>query len=200
MTGGEFLVLLALAILGGIFTILFGVLRLFYRLADRSGRRAWKAVRDSRRSLFGPAGAPKELCRQLLAKHASLSPGVGNGLSFTCAGCPGRLDFIAGMTEIRFELDGGARERVEVSTPSFITQLAEDDPNAFRVRGSESLYRDVFRDEELAALLRNSEAPFEWIFGPSGYFLQFRDLPPRRRGTLALAEARVPAPESGARV
>ncbi len=96
---------------------------------------------------------------------------------FSCSGCPGRLDFIAGMTEIRFEVDGRARARLEVSTPSFVTRLAEDDPDALRVRGSEDLHREVFRDEELSALLRNLEASFEWTFGPSGFFLQIRDLP-----------------------
>jgi hypothetical protein len=177
MPGGEFGGLLVLVLVGGIFTILYGTLRLLYRLADRSGRRAWKAVTNPRRSLFGPAGPPEELCRRLMAKHPSLSPGIGDGLSFSCSGCNGRLDFIAGMTEIRFELDGRARERLDVSTPSFITQLAEDDPDALRVRGSDRLYREIFRDEELAALLRNSEVPFEWTVGPAGFFLQFRELP-----------------------
>jgi hypothetical protein len=177
MTGGKLLGLLLLALIAGILSLIVGTARLLFRLADRGGRRAWKAIADSRRSLFGPTGPPKELCRRLRAKHPSLSPGVGNGLSFSCSGCPGRLDFIAGMTEIRFELDERAGARLEVSTPSFVTQLAEDDPNAFRVRGSEDLYREIFRDEELSAWLRNLEAPFEWTFGPSGFFLQIRDLP-----------------------
>jgi hypothetical protein len=177
MTGGEFFGLLVLAIVAGIVTIIAGVFRLVYRLGDRGARRAWSALQQSSRSLFGPDGSPEELCPRLLAKHVELSPGIQGGLSFECSGCQGRLDFIAEWTEIRFQLDGRAKDTCEVSTASFMTQLAEEDPDAFRVRGNEELYRKVFADSELAWMLRSWRVGFEWSVRPAEFLLRIRALP-----------------------
>jgi hypothetical protein len=81
------------------------------------------------------------------------------------------------LTEIRSELNGPLKEHIEVSTPSFFTRLAEDDPNAFRVRGSESLYRQVFKDPSMAAMLQGWSVSFEWNVQPTEFFLQLRALP-----------------------
>jgi hypothetical protein len=168
---------LALVFLCGIAAVVIALFRLVYRLGDRGARRAWMAMRDSSRSLFGPAGPPEELCRRLVQKHSSLAPGPQGGLSFTGSGCRGRLDFISDRTEVRVELDHRIRESLEVATPTFITQLAEDDPDSFRIRGSQSLYRQVFADPSLPGMLREWRVPFEWLIGPSGFVLQLRALP-----------------------
>jgi len=169
--------LIGLLIFLAVLAVGFGLLRLIPRLGDRAARRAWTAVQRSTPSLFGPVGTPEELCRRLLEKHASLSPGLHGGLSFTGSRCRGRLDFISDRTEIRFELDGRMQETLEVATPTFITQLAEDDPHAFRIRGSQPLFHRIFRDGELARMLRGWGVPFEWTAGPSGFTLQIRSLP-----------------------
>jgi len=196
--GGEVLTFLVLAFLAGVITGVVGMLRLLVRMADRGAQQALRAAASSTRSLFGPGGHPGDIARRLRERHPELSqgPGNGSGLSFQCSGCPGRLDFILDLTEIRFELNGRLKEHIEVSTPSFITQLAEDDPNAFRVRGSQSLYRQVFKDPAMAAMLRGWSVTFEWKAQPTEFFLQLRDLPRNEeelwrwlKGSFALLQA-----------
>ncbi|MBI3855555.1 MAG: hypothetical protein HY293_07665 [Planctomycetes bacterium] len=177
MTGGEFIVLLTLGIVAAFVAIVVGVFRLVFRVGHVGARRAWAGMANSSRSLFGPEGSPEELCKALLKKHLDLSPGVQGGLSLTCSGCRGRLDFISDRTEIRFRLDGRVKGSFQVSTATFMTQLAEDDPDAFRIRGSESLYQETFSDPELGRMLRDWRVPFEWKFGPEESLLHLRGIP-----------------------
>src|SRR6185295_2059671 len=174
---GEGAILLVLAIVAGLVSIAFAAIKLLYRLGDRGARRAWTALDRSSRSLFGPDGPPELICGRLREKHPELRPGTQGGLSFVSSDCLGRLDFIADRTEIRFQLDGRAKSSFEVSTASFVTQLAEDDPEAFRVRGSESLYRQVFADAGLAPMLRDWKVAFEWKFGPEDSTLLIHSQP-----------------------
>jgi len=58
-----------------------------------------------------------------------------------------------------------------------MTQSAEDDPDAFRVRGNEELYRQLFGDPALGKMLRDWGVSFEWIVRPGEFFLQLRALP-----------------------
>jgi hypothetical protein len=131
----------------------------------------------SSRSLFGPDGPPEQLCRRLIEKHPDLRAGVHGGLSLLCSDSHGRLDFISDHTEIRFDLDGRVREGLEVSTATMMTRLAEDDPDAFQVRGSDRLYRQIFADPELGRMLRDWGVGFEWTLGPAGFCLTIRALP-----------------------
>jgi hypothetical protein len=174
---GTFLALAVLAILGLLITILVFSVRLLFRLADRGARRALQSLTSASRGLFGPGGPPDQIARRLRDRYPELSPGRGTGLAFSHLGRIGRLDFISNLTEIRFDLGEGSKHHVEVSTPSFLTQLAEDDPEAFRVRGSEDLYQELFKDSPLGPMLRAWNVSFEWIVRPGEYFLQIRSLP-----------------------
>jgi len=169
------LTLLVLALLA----MAIGLVRLLLRLVDRGARSAVRVVATSSRSLFGPGGPPSELTRRLRERHPELTRGYGNGtgLAFRCFGCPGRLDFITNLTEIRFELNGTLKGHLEFSTPSFIARLAEDDPDAFRVRGSEELHQRIFKDPALPKMLRDWGVSFEWKVQPAEFFLQLRALP-----------------------
>lgn len=169
-----FAIVALIIIVVGIFLRSIGLL---FRVADRSARNIQRTLTSASLSLFGPGSSPAEIARRLRERHPALSSGTGTGLAFTCSGRRGRLDFISDLTEIRFELDGTLREGLEVATPSFVTQLAEDDPDAFRVRGSEALYKRVFGDPGLARMLRDWNASFEWIVRPTEFFLQIRALP-----------------------
>ena len=51
MTGGKLLGLLLLALIAGILSLIVGTARLLFRLADRGGRRAWKAIADSKQNI-----------------------------------------------------------------------------------------------------------------------------------------------------
>lgn len=177
MTGGEFFVLAALVVVGGIVAAVVGLLRFLLRAGDLGARRVASALSRPSRTLFGPSGPAEELCRRLMQKHAGLGPGVQGGLAFSGSGCRGRLDFISDRTEIRFDLAGRGPQSLEVSTPSLLTQIAEDDPDAFRVRGSEALYRRIFANGELARMLRGWDVPFEWALGSSTFTLLIHGIP-----------------------
>lgn len=168
---------LVLAVLAALFAMVVGALRLLFRVVGRGPGHALSSLGRSSRSLFGPNGPPEELCRRLIQKQPTLSPGPHGGLSFSGSGCRGRLDFISDRTEIRFELDERARENLEVSTPTILTRLAEDDPEAFQVRGSASLYRRVFANRDIGRMLQGWGVAFEWAFGPTGYCLVIHGLP-----------------------
>jgi hypothetical protein len=168
---------LVLVLLAGLFSLVVGASRLLFRIVGRGPGHALRSLERSSRSLFGADGPPEELCRRLIEKHPELSPGTHGGLSFLCSGCRGRLDFISDRTEIRIDLDGRVQEGLEVSTATMMTRLAEDDPEAFRVRGSERLYRQMFADPELGRMLRDWSVAFEWTLGPAGFCLQIRALP-----------------------
>jgi hypothetical protein len=160
-----------------VFAILFGAARLLYRLVGRGAGHALTSLDRGARSLFGPNGPPEELCRRLVQKHPELRTEPHGGLSFTGSGCKGRLDFISDRTEIRFELDPPLRATLGVSAATIITRLAEDDPDAFQVRGSDAFYQQIFSDPELARMLREWRVGFEWTLGASGFCLQIRALP-----------------------
>jgi hypothetical protein len=177
MTGGEFFVLAVVVVVGGILAAIFGMVRFLFSAGRVGSRRAWTAMTRSGRSLFGPSAPPEELCRRLIQKHAALGPGVHGGLAFAGSGCPGRLDFISDRTEIRFDLRGRGPQALEVSSASLLVQIAEDDPEAFRVRGSEDLYRRIFAGGELARMLRSWGVAFEWALGPSRFELLIHSSP-----------------------
>ena len=177
MPGSEFFVLAALVVVGGLLATVIGLVRFLLRAGDVGARRVGAALSRPSYTLFGPTGSPEELCRRLVQKHAALGPGVHGGLAFTGSGCRGRLDFISDRTEIRFELDDRSGQALEVSTASVLSQIAEDDPEAFRVRGSESLYRRIFAGGELARMLRNWGMPFEWKVDASTFTLTIHALP-----------------------
>jgi hypothetical protein len=169
--------LLALAVVTCIAGMIVGMARLLFLLGTRGPAHALSSLGRSSRSLFGPDGPPEELCRRLIQKQPTLRSGSHGGLSFSGSGCPGRLDFISDRTEIRFDLDGRVRENLEVSTPTIMTRLAEDDPEAFQVRGSNTLYRRIFSNPEIGRMLSAWGVVFEWTLGPSGFCLVIRDLP-----------------------
>ena len=177
MTGGEFFFAAVALIVGAIITIIVTLARVIFRVGDRSARRVHRAMLRTSGSLFGPTGSPGELCRRLLEKHATLTPGQYGGLAFSGSGCRGRLDFISDRTEIRFDLDDRGQPALEVATASFISQIAEDDPEAFRVRGSESLHRRMFAGGDLRRMLHDWGVPFEWTLGPSTFTLMIHALP-----------------------
>ena len=177
MTGGEFFVLIALVVVGGLVAAIVGLFRFLVSASRVGSRRAWKAMDRSSRSLFGPFAPPEELCRRLAQKHPGLGPGLHGGLAFSGSGCRGRLDFISDRTEIRFDLHGRGPQVLEVSSASLLTQIAEEDPEAFRVRGSESLHRQIFAGGELARMLRSWGVEFEWMLGPSRFELLIHSLP-----------------------
>lgn len=177
MGGPDLLTLVLLVIIGGLVAFVAALFRLFFRVATRAPQAALRTLGNTGRGLFGPGGPPADIARRLRERNPSLSPGVGSGLSFSHCGCRGRLDFISDLTEIRFALDGNLRETLEVSTPGFMAQIAEDDPDAFRVRGSQALYRKVFEDPALLPMLRGLGGSFEWIVRPTEFMLQLRALP-----------------------
>jgi hypothetical protein len=177
MTGGEFLFGVVALIAGAIITVIVSLVRILLRLGDRGARRVAGALSRPAQTLFGPTGPPEELCRRLVQKHPALGPGVQGGLSFSGSGCRGRLDFISDRTEIRFELDDRGQPGLEVSTASFISQIAEEDPEAFRVRGSGELYRRIFANGELPRMLRDWGVPFEWALGPDRFELRIHGQP-----------------------
>lgn len=174
MSGLEIIVFLTVV---GVAVAIIRLNVLAFRLVDRSARRLRTEMRAGARSLFGPGGSPAEIIDRLLQRHPELTRHGTDGLAFTCSGHRGRLDFISDLTEIRFELDGATSESMEVSTPSFITQLAEDDPDAFRIRGSQKLQEEVFRNSELQPMLRNWLVSFEWIVRPGEFTLRLRSQP-----------------------
>jgi hypothetical protein len=176
-SGGGILVYVAGTMVVLIVVIVFRSIGLLFRPADRSARTLQRTLQSAARSRFGPGGPPAEIALRLRERHPELSPGRGTGLTFTCSGLQGRLDFISDLTEIRFALDGQPRDRLEVSTPSFISQLAEDDPDAFRVRGSDTLYKEVFKDPSLLKMLREWAVSFEWSVRPTEFFLLLRSQP-----------------------
>ncbi len=168
----EFFLLLFLLVM----IIVVGTLRLMFRVADRAGKLGTTIVSGSR-GLFGSGGTPDEILNRLVKRHPGLTLRGSDGLSFTCSGRRGRLDFISNWTEIRFELDGVVSESLEVSTPGFLAQVAEDDPDAFRVRGSRKLYEELFKNPALAAMLRWWTVPFELRVRPEEFTLQLRAQP-----------------------
>jgi hypothetical protein len=174
--GGGFVYVLGWLVVLAV-VILFRAFLLLFRAADRSARIFNRALQSAARSRFGDGGPPDEIARRLRERHPELSKGTGTGLTFACSGRRGRLDFISDLTEIRFALDGQPKESLEVSTPSFISQLAEDDPDAFRVRGSDALYREVFKDPALLKMLRDWHVSFEWSVRPTEFFLLLRSQP-----------------------
>jgi len=177
MHGGELFVLVALVVVGGIVATVVGLLRFLLRAGDVGARRVAAAMSRPSHTLFGPTGSPEELCRRLAQKHPGLGPGVHGGLVFSGSGCQGRLDFISDRTEIRFDLDDRGQQTLEVSTASVLSQIAEDDPEAFRVRGSEGLYRRIFAGGELARMLRGWGVPFEWTLHSSAFTLLIHGQP-----------------------
>jgi hypothetical protein len=177
MTGGEFFVLVLTVVVGGIVAAIVGLVRFLFRAGGVGARRVAAALSRPSHTLFGPTGPPEELCRRLVQKHAALGPGVHGGLSFSGSGCRGRLDFISDRTEIRFALDDRGQPALEVSTASVLSQIAEDDPEAFRVRGSEELYRRIFAGGAPARMLRDWGVPFEWTLGASTFTLLIHGLP-----------------------
>lgn len=174
MTGGEYFVLV---VVGGMVAVIVGLFRFIISASRVGSRRAWRAMDRSSRSLFGPSAPPDEFCRRLIQKHAALGPGLHGGLAFARSGCRGRLDFISDRTEIRFDLHGRGPQALEVSSASLLAQIAEDDPEAFRVRGSEELHRRMFDGGELARMLRSWGVAFEWALGPSRFELLIHSLP-----------------------
>src|SRR4051812_31628944 len=105
-TSGEEFVLYALASIVVMTVIIVDrMIGLLFRAADRSARNLRRTLNSASRSIFGPGGRPGEIARRLRERYPTLSPGRGTGLTFTCSGRPGRLDFISDLTEVRFELD-----------------------------------------------------------------------------------------------
>lgn len=168
---------IALLALGLLATIVVFAGKLLVRFVSRGPLHALTSLDRTSRSLFGPAAPPEELCTQLRQKHLELMPGIDGGLAFVCSGCRGRLDFILDATEIRFELDDRLNAGLEVSTATMMTRLAEDNPEAFAVRGSDELYRQVFADPDLSRMMRDWGVGFTWKVGPSGFWLRIRALP-----------------------
>src|SRR5262245_26387684 len=97
--------IVVLAVVTLIAAMIFGTATLLARLARRGPALAVTVLDHTARSLFGPSGSPESVCRSLIDKHPELRPGAHGGCTFVGSGCRGRLDFIAGSTEIRFELD-----------------------------------------------------------------------------------------------
>lgn len=177
MTGAEFIGMALLLVVGGLVAAIVGLARFLVSAGRVGSRRALRAMDRPSRSLFGPSAPPEDLCRRLIQKHSVLGPGVHGGLSFAGSDCRGRLDFISDRTEIRFDLQGRGPQALEVSPASLLTQIAEEDPEAFRVRGSESLYRRIFAGGDLARMLRSWGVAFEWAVGPSRFELLIHALP-----------------------